>query len=98
MNSLSSGWSPIRPRTPVDGGTGQRTVAVGAVHQAGEHRVVAHDERRDAEDLELLDAPLVLLADHLGRPPGIHLGQHGVGVDSGPGQRAVHDRPVAQVH
>ncbi len=88
---------PDQAQHPVDGGTGQRTVAVGAVHESGEHRVLAHDEGRDAEDLELPDASLVLLADGLGRPPGIDLGQHGVGVDTGPGQRAVDDRPVAQV-
>ena len=82
---------------PVDRGAGQGTIATGPVHESGEHGVLFDDEGRHAEHIELFDAALVLLADYLRGPPGVHLGEHCVGVDPGAGQSGMHHRSVAEV-
>ena len=63
LNSLSSGCSPMSPRTRSIVARATSPSPLGAAHQPGEHGVVADDEGRHAEDVELLDAALVLLAD-----------------------------------
>ena len=74
------------PEDPFDRGDRQRAVTVRAGHQADEDGTVVDDERRHPEDVEPAHHVLVLGPDLLGRPTGVDLGQHGVGVDSGPGQ------------
>jgi hypothetical protein len=81
----------------VDRCPGQCTIAFGAVHQPHEYRVVAHDEGRDPEYVHCPNTALMLLADHRRRPPRVDLGQHGIGIDTGPSEGGVHYGPVAQV-
>ena len=82
---------------PVDRLTGECAVAIRAAHEAHEDRVVVDDEGGDTEHVETVHAPLVLLADDLGRPTGVDLGQHGVGIDACPGEYGVDHLAAPQV-
>ncbi len=87
----------MSPRTRSIVATASFAVTVRAGHQADEDGTVADDEGRYPEDVEPAHHVLVLGADLLGRPTGVDLGQHGVGVGSGPGQGLTDHVTIPQV-
>ena len=67
------------------------------LQQAEEHGLVVDDERRHAPDGVRVDVRGVLLLDRRQRLPGVDLGAHGVGVDTGGGEHGRQLVPVLQL-
>ena len=97
LNSLRSGWSRIRPTTRSMVSRARRPSPSGRVINRANTALVPDDEGGYPEDVELGDHPLVFVAHHLGRPSGIHLGQHRVCIGAGALQRLPDHRTVAQI-
>ncbi len=97
LNSLSSGWSWIRPRT--------RSMVDRASPPSPSGRFMSRTKTALSPTMKVgtpntsswLYHGFVLGADLLGRPARVDLGQYRVGVGTGPGQGARHHGAVAQV-
>ena len=98
LNSLSPGGRRSGPRTR------SMVARAGAPSPAG--RVISRTKTASSPTMKVGTPKTSSSLDgtarapsriDLGRPTGVDLGQHGVGVDAGPGQGLAHHRAVAQV-